>query len=163
MYRFGWFMSVCACACAKCSCSTVCTCEEEKTTPCVLSFCAAFSPSQGKYRHQRDQSAGVYSSQGDPSSVKNVLCIIKPLHSLLNSHTTNIMYSTGHMYSIVDKCHSFIELYCYPFTPHRPVPTSCFRSVCSIATKQEHKIRTAVVFIIYICWTSQQFHVTVIL
>lgn len=37
---------------------------------------------------------------------------IKYLYSLLNSHTTIVMYSRVHMYSIVNKCHSILGLYC---------------------------------------------------
>ncbi len=47
---------------------------------------------------------------------------IKSLHSLLNSHTTIVIYSTVHMYSIVDKCHSILEIYCNPSPTHPPPP-----------------------------------------
>lgn len=65
---------VCMCVCQTLRCD--CTCEKEKATSCVFKFVLLFfpltreiSPSKGP------SSAGVYSSPGDPSSVKNVRCV----------------------------------------------------------------------------------------
>lgn len=106
------------CTCAESSCVTVCLCETEKKKTHLMCFKFVllfffFSPYKGNTAIKGTKSAGVYSSQGDPSSLGMLESVIKFLHSPLNSHTT-VMYSTGHMYSIENKCHSILEIHYYP-------------------------------------------------
>lgn len=105
MYGFGQRM-ICVCVFA-CVCAAeresmiVCMCVKEKNHFMCFEFVLLFSPLQGKYRHQRDQSAGAYSSQRGSQLCKECRMCIKSLHSLLNSHTTIVIvqYSSYVQYS----------------------------------------------------------------
>lgn len=139
MYGFGqWmiFVCVCICMCNMLMHDCVCVWERENHFMC-LSLCCFLFPLRGKYRHQRDQvSWCVFQPRGSQLCKECRMCI-KSMHSLLNSHTTIVMYSTGHMYSIVDICHSILEICCcYPLLLN-PSPLPVSKSVCSIATKQK--------------------------
>lgn len=96
---------MCACVCVgTCRALTrvcVCMCENEKTTSCVFKFVLLFvSPHKGNTAIKGTKfSWCVFQPRGSQLCKECRMCT-KSLHSLLNSHTTIVMYSTVHMYSI---------------------------------------------------------------
>lgn len=146
------------CPCAERSWMTVWMCDTTKTTPCVVVFgdggfvclvfilffvvwssLRCFFPVKREVLPTKGPSlTGVYFSQGDPSSVKNVGMCIKCFYSLFNSHTTVVVYNTVPMYSVADTCSCWLAT----STPPRPVsPLLVSRVLAQIATKQEQKLR----------------------
>lgn len=79
MYGFGQWM-IYVCVCVWCVCQALmreCMCEKEKSTLCFFKFVLLFSPYKGNIAIKGTKKAGVHSSQGDPSSVKNVSDVYK--------------------------------------------------------------------------------------
>ena len=131
----------------------VCMYEKEKTTSRVLKFVLLFLffsffffPLQGKYRHQRDQvSWCVFQPRGSQLCKECRMCM-KSMHSLLNSHTTIVMYSTVHNVQYSGQMPFYSWNLLPPPTPQTH-PHHLSLNVCSIATEQEHKITMSSVII----------------